>query len=83
MKQKILEDKFGNPYFEMDKETYSHLPDSIILSFKGREVHFFLERRIYLPRHPDDTINVDTIVGLRYTSSQYMAENAIDITEER
>ena len=83
MKHKILEDKYGNPYFKMDESIYKHLPDSITIDVKGREVHFFLERRVYLDRNSDDTINLDTIIGIRYVSSRYMGENAIDISDER
>ena len=83
MKHKILEDKFGNPYFEMDEEIYRNLPDSITLTVQGKEVHFFLERRAYLPRNENDSVNCNTILGIRYVSSKYMAENAIDISDER
>lgn len=78
---RLKEDRFGNPYVEMNPAIRGALPDVITLTFRGEDKAFYLDPRIYLPRDGDDII-ANTALGIRYVTAEFMAENLEELTEE-
>ena len=80
----FLEDALGNIYMEMDDELRDSFPDKIQVEYDGRKIVFYLEPRLYLPNvgEEEHAVDVNSVMGMRYATGHFMAENAEELTDD-
>lgn len=76
-----VDDK-GNFYVPMNCLVAQTFPDEVIVTHRGQDFVYYLERRLYLPNTKKQVL-LDTIVGVRYTSARWMAEFAEEMNDEK